>query len=172
MDCKHQCFFKTQVFLSLLISLFPSLGTASNAPIHLPLETAIARSLRYNRDLRNDTLDLDNSQLNMDAAQDVFDIKVSPLSSINYTSNPDEEQNVWRVGGLISKKFKNGIILNLEPSMEKGDEDYQAGVGFSLAIPLIRGLGTDINLDNVYANEYALSSSSRTLHQKKNQHHS
>ena len=167
MDYKQQYFFKIQVFLTLLIALLPSLGIASGETIHLTLETAIARALRYNRNLRNDTLDLDNSQLNMDAALDVFDIKISPLSSIHYTSNPEEEQSVWRFGGLVSKKFKIGILLNLEPSIEKDADDYGAGVGFSLAIPLMRGLGKDINMDNVYANEYALASSGRTFTKKK-----
>ena len=160
-------FFRIQIFLTLLISLFPSPGIATSEPIHLTLEVAVARALRFNRNLRNNTLDLDSSRLNMDAAQNIFDIKVSPLSSINYTSSDDEENNIWRVGGQITKKFSSGIALKLEPSVEKGDNDYGAGVGFSLAIPLIRGWGTDINMDNVYANEYSLASSNRTFHRQK-----
>lgn len=167
MDYKLQSFFKIQVFPILLICLFPSSGIATGEPIHITLETAVARALRYNRNLIGDALDRDNSRLSMDAAQDAFDIKVSPLSSINYTSNPEEEQSIWRVGGLVSKKFTSGVVLNLEPSVEREDDDYGAGIGFSLAMPLIRGLGKDINMDSVYAGEYALASSDRTFHQKK-----
>ncbi|AGF79252.1 outer membrane protein [Desulfocapsa sulfexigens DSM 10523] len=167
MNYKLQSFFNIVAFLTLLTVHIPSSGYAAVEPVRLTLETAVARALRYNRNLISDTLDLDNSRLNMEAAQNTFDIKVNPLSSINYTSNPEEEQSIWRVGGLISKKFTSGVILNLEPSIEKETDEYGAGVGFSLAIPLIRGLGKDINLDSVYASEYALASSDRTLHQKK-----
>lgn len=160
-------FAKILVLLTFLISLLSSSASADSDPILITLETAIARALQYNRHLINNRLDVDISQLNMGAATDVFDIKVSPLSSINYTSAADEEQQIWRVGGLVSKKFTSGIILNLEPSIEKADDEYGAGVGFSLIMPLIRGFGTDINLDSIHANKYSLASANRTFHQHK-----
>lgn len=155
------------VFLSLLIPLTSTSATAGSEPTVITLETAITRALRYNRHLINNRFEVDNSQLNMGAAMDIFDIKVRPLSSINYTSAADEEQQIWRVGGLVSKTFTSGIILNLEPSIEKAENEYGAGVGFSLAMPLIRGLGADVNLDNFHANKYSLASANRTFHQHK-----
>ncbi|MCI5168416.1 MAG: TolC family protein, partial [Candidatus Electrothrix sp. GM3_4] len=140
-------------------------------PKQLTLEEVISRALRHNRQLRSSALDLSSRQIYLNEARDRFSVQFSPLSSINYSSSDneesDEEQIVWRVGGEVSKKFQNGIQIGVAPSVEMGDDAYGAGISCSLAIPLLRGFGTDVNLNTVLAREYSLASSYRRLHRSK-----
>lgn len=140
-------------------------------PKKLTLEEAITRALRHNRQLRSSALDQSSRQLYLDAARDRFSVQISPLSSINYSSTDSEEsdaeQVVWRVGGEVSKKFQNGIQIGVAPSVEINDDAYGTEISCSLAIPLLRGFGTDVNLNTVLAREYSLVSSYRRLHRSK-----
>ncbi|MCW5201706.1 TolC family protein, partial [Desulfobulbus sp. US4] len=141
---------------------------AETTPKQLTLEEAITRALRHNRQLRSSALDQSSRQLYLDAARDRFSVQIAPLSSINYSSSAseesDEEQLVWRVGGKISKKFQNGIQIGVAPSVAIDDDAYGTGISCSLAVPLLRGFGRDVNLNTVLARKYSLASSSRRLH--------
>lgn len=141
------------------------------SPKQLTLEEAISRALRHNRQLRSSALDLNSRQISLDEARDRFSVQISPLSSINYSTSASkdgdedhEDRIIWRVGGEVLKKFHNGIRLGVAPSIAIDDDTYGAGIGCSLEIPLLRGFGTDVNLNTVLAQEYSLASSSRRLH--------
>ncbi len=140
-------------------------------PKQLTLEEVISRALRHNRQLRSSALDLSSRQIYLNEARDRFSVQISPLSSINYSSSDneesDEEQIVWRVGGEVSKKFHNGIRLGVAPSVAIDDDAYGTGISCSLEVPLLRGFGTEVNLNTVLAREYSLASSSRRLHRYK-----
>ncbi len=136
------------------------------APIALTLEKAIKRALLHNRNLHGAMLSIENSKLSLEVAHSDFDIKLSPLSSIGYTSD-DDENTVFQVGGTISKKHDTGISLNIQPSSEYSGENYTSGLGFSLNIPLMRGLGQKSTLDNIYTNEFSLKTSERSLHTRR-----
>lgn len=135
--------------------------------MNLSLQTAVERALRLNLNLKGNTFDLDANRINLEAAKGVFDIKIAPLSSIIYSSEAEEDEAIWRIGGQIRKKIENGIDLSLAPSIEKENSHYSAGVGFSLTIPLLRGLGKEFTMDSVYAQEYAFGSSHRSLHRQR-----
>ncbi len=144
-----------------------SAGTGRRAVIELSLEKAVARALRYNRDLLSTALGVDSSRYDLRAAEADFDIRVTPLSSINYSSATGDRQTVWLLGGAIGRKFTSGISLELRPSIDVNNEEYGAGIGFSLSVPLLRGLGRETVLDTVYGREYALRSAVRALHRKR-----
>lgn len=153
--------------LFLLLVFFPQfLNAAEEEVLSLTLDTAIARAIKYNRQLKSTALNLDSGRLNLALAEDDFDIKIRPLSNINYSSVSGEEQTIWTVGGRVSKKFSSGMNLTLEPSVDKVSEDYEGGIGFSLAVPLLRGRGEDVSLSGIYAGEYTLRSSYRSLHRQ------
>jgi outer membrane protein TolC len=159
---------RTGLFLFVvLVFAFPTTAAAGEQVLILTLEEAVARALTYNRHMQRSMLDLDSSTLGLEAAQDVFDVKVNPLSSINYTAAENAEQTVWRVGGEVAKRFPTGFDLSLEPSVEHSSDEYGAGVGFSLSVPLLRGLGSDVVLSNVYAREYTLRSTHFTVHRQR-----
>ncbi|MDU9049424.1 MAG: TolC family protein [Candidatus Electrothrix sp. Rat3] len=151
----------------------PALATEPQ-PKKFTLEEAISRALRHNRQLRSSALDLSSRQISLDEARDRFSVQISPLSSINYSSSASkdgdedhEDRIIWRVGGEASKKFRNGIRLGVAPSVAINDDTYGAGIGCSLEVPLLRGFGTEVNLNTVLAREYSLASSSRRLHRYK-----
>ncbi len=141
--------------------------TGEQPVVELSLEKAVARALRYNRDLRVTALGVDSSRYDLRAAEADFDIRVTPLSSINYSSATGDQQTVWLLGGAIGRKFTTGIRLELRPSIDVSNEEYGAGIGFSLSVPLLRGLGRETVLDTVYSREYALRSAARALHRKR-----
>ncbi|MFW2367177.1 MAG: TolC family protein [Desulforhopalus sp.] len=156
-----------QVFSTFFLVFYCTQIGLANEPTNLSLDSIVSRALRYNRNLKSTSLDLSDSKITLQTAKDVFDIKVDPLSSINYSSSEDEDETVWQIGGEIKKKFKTGIDVKLLPSVEKGNEEYESGLGFSLAVPLLRGLGRDIALDNVFTQEYGLDASYRSLHRQR-----
>ncbi len=158
--------FRLLILCIFAICCYPAQAFANNKPINLSLETAVERALLLNLNLKSNTFDLDGNRINLEAAKSGFDIKITPLSSINYSSAAEDEEAIWRVGGQIRKKIINGIAVSLAPSVEKENDYYSAGVGFSLAIPLLRGLGKEVTLDGIYAQEHALDSSHRTLHRQ------
>jgi len=163
--------FKKNILLllfSLLINVSPlfadSKDPSSVLPITITLQEAIKRSLIHNKSLLDAGLGLEDSKLGLTSAQSDFDVKITPLSTINYTSNNDEDSTTWNIGGDIQKKHSSGITLRIGPSIETGDGTYTSGLGFSVTIPLFRGLGEQVVLNNVYSSEYTLSSSYRSLH--------
>lgn len=159
----------------LTIFFFPAARNPAHATAPAPkkftLEKAVSRALRHNRQLRSSALDLSSRHIALDEARDRFSVQIAPLSSINYSSAADkdgdegaEKQIIWSVGGEVSKKFRNGIRLGVAPNVAINDDAYRTGIGCSLEVPLLRGFGTEVNLNTVLAREYGLASSSRRLH--------
>jgi outer membrane protein len=144
-------------------------GTAANVaePLELRLEEAIELALRSNRSIRDAHYAINSSEHGLAAARQAFGIKVRPLSSINYTSSDEREIAVWQVGGSVSRTFETGVSVAVEPSVAKDDGDYDADVGFSITVPLLRGLGSEVVLDEVYANEFTLAAARRQLHRQR-----
>ena len=136
-------------------------------PIKLTLDEAVSIALQYNRNIKDQEFAVKSSSLNLGASHNVFDIKIQPLSSVNYSSEDDDEVTVWQAGGSVSKKFQTGVRVELKPSVARGDSEYDAGVGFSFAVPLLRGFGSDAVLDGVYSSEFAFAKSARTLHRQR-----
>lgn len=137
----------------------------------ITLEQAVSRALRHNRQLRSSSLDLNSRQVYLDEARKKFSVRISPLSSINYSSGEDEKgsetQVVWKVGGEVSKKFPNGIRIGVKPSLALNENTYGTGISCSLAVPLLRRFGRDTHLNTVLAREYSLASSYRRQHRYK-----
>ncbi len=138
----------------------------SPTPIVLTLDQAIQRTLLFNRNLHSAALGIQDSKLNLALANSDFDVKISPLSSIGYTSDTTEN-TVWQVGSNISKKHNSGISLDLLPTIEYSGENYTSSLGFSLNIPLLRGLGKQSSLNNIYSNEFSLAAAKRSFHTSK-----
>jgi len=152
----------------LPVALRPPGAAAGIAePLELRLEQAIERALRDNRSIRDARYAIGSSEHGLVAARQAFAVKVRPLSSINYSSSDEREIAVWQVGGSVSRTFETGVTVAVEPSIAKGDEGYDADVGFSITVPLLRGLGRDVVLDDVYANEFTVAAARRQLHRQR-----
>jgi len=143
------------------------LDKSSTDYIDLTLDEAVGVALQCNRNIRDREFEVESNKIHLGASRNVFDIKIQPLSSINYSSEDEDEVTVWQAGGSVSKRFKTGVRVDLKPSIARGDGEYDAGVGFSLAVPLLRGFGPDVVLDDVYRSEFAFDKSARTLHRQR-----
>jgi len=140
---------------------------SDGGPIKLTLDEAVSIALQYNRNIKDQEFAVKSSRINLGASHNVFDIKIQPLSSINYSSEDEDEVTVWQAGGSVSKIFQTGVRVEFKPSVARGDSEYDAGVGFSLAVPLLRGFGSDVVLNDIYSNKFAFAKSARTLHRQR-----
>ncbi|MEE4315074.1 MAG: hypothetical protein V2J11_11285, partial [Desulfofustis sp.] len=149
--------------------VLPMTGAAAGVdePLELRLEEAIEWALRDNRSIRDARLAIDSSEHGVIAARQAFAVKVRPLSSINYSSSDERDIAVWEVGGSVSRIFETGVTAAVTPSVAKGDSGYDADVGFSITVPLLRGLGRDVVLDEVYTNEFTVAAARRQLHRQR-----
>ncbi len=169
--CHRRGHFVRLVLLAawVLPLVLPMTGAAAGVdePLELRLEEAIEWALRDNRSIRDARLAIDSSEHGVIAARQTFAVKVRPLSSINYSSSDERDIAVWEVGGSVSRIFETGVTAAVTPSVAKGDSGYDADVGFSITVPLLRGLGRDVVLDEVYTNEFTVAAARRQLHRQR-----
>lgn len=130
---------------------------ASTASI-LTLNQAVEIALKNNRSLQRSRLSLASSTLNVQMQNERFDIKIIPASSVNYNSSDDQ---YWSAGVTFFKKTKVGISGSITPQIEENDGIQRSSVSLMLNVPLLRGLGTDYNLDGLYGSLYALETARR-----------
>jgi len=124
----------------------------------ITLNQAVQIALKKNRSLQRSRLSLASSNLNVQLQNERFAIKIIPASSINYNSSDDQ---YWSVGAKFFKKTKVGISGSITPQIEKNDGNQRFSVSLRLNVPLLRGLGTDYNLDSLYGSLYALETARR-----------
>lgn len=124
----------------------------------LTLNQAVEIALKNNRSLQRSRLSLASSNLNVQLQNERFDIKIIPASSINYNSSDDQ---YWSVGVKFFKETKVGISGSITPQIEENEGIQRSSVSLMLNVPLLRGLGTDYNLDGLYGSLYALEAARR-----------
>ena len=124
----------------------------------LTLNQAVERALKNNRSLQRSRLSLASSNLNVQLQNERFDIKIIPASSVNYNSSDNQ---FWSAGVKFFKETKVGISGSITPQIEESDGVQRSSVSLMLNVPLLRGLGTDYNLDSLYGSLYALETARR-----------
>ncbi len=125
----------------------------------LTLNEAITVALKNNRSLQRSRLNLASSNLNVQLQKDTFDIKVLPASSVNYNSSDDK---YWTAGLTFLKKTELGISGSITPKYEKIAGTKRASINLMLNVPLLKGLGTDYNLNGLHGSLYALETARRS----------
>lgn len=129
----------------------------------LTLADVIRLALDANRSLISSAYGVDGQALSLNAAQSEFEVKLFPQATASAT---DEDR---RVGGGISveKKFSIGPIASVGPEVFRNydveeSKAYGSQVGISLTIPLLRGFGSEVNLNGVRVAEYSLRAAKRS----------
>ncbi len=129
----------------------------------LTLADVIDLALRANRSLISSAYGVESQQLSMDVARSEFEWKLFPRATAAAT---DETR---RIGGgvTVEKKFAPGPIASVSPEVFRSyDSDNSEAngsqVGISLTVPLLRGLGSEINLNGVQAAQYSLRTARRS----------
>jgi outer membrane protein len=129
----------------------------------LSLADVIRLALDANRSLIGSAYGVDGQELSLDAAQSEFDVKLFPQASASAT---DEDRRVG--GGLsVEKKFSMGPIASVSPEVFRNYDSeeskaYGTQLGVSLTIPLLRGFGSEVNLNGVRVAEYSLRAAKRS----------
>lgn len=147
-------------FVLIPLGSFAEVGMSiqedSSTAESMTLEDAIQLALEQNRTLQHSQLSIQSNSLLLNSQESDFDIKVIPTSAIGYTS---DENEAWRVGAAITKKTSLGVVASVIPEISNNDEGNNTGIGASLSIPLLRGLGEQYVRDNVYNSIFSLENS-------------
>ncbi len=154
--------------LCILAVLLPSLVFSSPGEtgepedtMHITLQQAIERALKANRQLTSSLYSIQSRQLALATDESEFDFKYFPVAETGVDQNGE---NVG-VGLSLQKKFVNGTTAVISPRYGSVDGRYTGMISLALTIPLLKGRGSDINLD-------AIHSSQHLLQKAKNSHHS
>ena len=139
--------------------------SAEPAAYTLTLEEAIKLSLHANRSLKNSEYGVDSQAYALTAAESTFNWKYAPGT----TAVASEESNSIGAGVTIGKKTTLGPSVSLSQELYKNEyhnfeNGWQAKFGAALTVPLLRGLGSEINLDSVHSAEFSLRSVRRSHH--------
>ncbi len=164
-------FFK--FFITLLL-IFIATGAANgkqNKTPHAPheakgeitLQQALQIALKNNRSLQRLGLNVVSSKLSVKAQEAEFDIKVMPATSVGYQDSSGEH---WRLGLELQKKSKLGVTSSITPQIQRSGDAYRSYVNVSLNVPLLKGFGTEYNLDGMYSSLYELENARRTLYKQ------
>lgn len=137
--------------------------TGSGLESVLTLTDVINLALRANRSLISSTYGVENRKYSLDAAQSEFELKLIPGADARAT---DDTSSVG-AGVTVEKKFSPGPVAALSPRITRFDDDddsdiYSGEFGISLIVPLLRGFGSEINLNSVRTAEYSLRTAHRS----------
>ncbi len=164
-------FFKHLLLVFLVVFLSAGCGFCEqdNLPAQrentITLKRAVEIALQNNRTLQRSRLNLASSNLSVKAQNDNFKIKVIPSTVASFNTSTDQ---YWSAGVKLSKKTRLGVSSSITPQIERFGDSYQSSVNVLLNVPLLRGLGTDYNLDGLYSSLYDLESSKRSHYQQQN----
>ncbi len=128
--------------------------------ISLTLNEAIDLALKANRNLIQAGYGLQSQTLSLQASRSEFDLKIKPASRAGIV---DGQKDIG-FGVDFDKKFDVGVRASLKPEIERTDDLYTGRAGVSLHIPLLRGLGKAVNLDNLYRSRFSRRAAERSLY--------
>lgn len=129
----------------------------------ISLKDAIELALRQNRSLVRGQLGIEANRLSLSSQETDFDVKVQPTGAVGYSSETDD---AWRAGAAISKKTSSGLIAAVIPEVSNGIDGENTGMGLSLRIPLLRGLGEQFIRDGVYSSRFSLEQAKLEYHKQ------
>jgi len=129
----------------------------------LTLTDVINLALGANRSLISSAYGVDSRKFSLDAAQSDFEWKLFPGVDAFGT------EGASRIGAgvTVEKKFVPGPVAAVNPKIVRNYDsdftgDYSGEFGISLTMPLLRGFGSEINLNSIRTAEYSLRTAYRS----------
>lgn len=135
----------------------------------LSLPRAVGTALVANRNLVMSKLNVEGETYGLRAANADFDLKIVPttvLGSIN--SNvlvPGTSGSNNSIGAQVTKKLELGTTVGLGPSWNRSGGVSNTTLNLSVAQPLFKGFGPEVNLDGVRRAQFSVASAGRNLEQ-------
>lgn len=142
---------------------------AAAEPIELSLSGAMAIALSANRNLAISRLSYEGEELGLDAARAEFELKVVPTTTLGTLSSnafaPTATGINSSIGAQLAKKFETGTMLAIGPSWNRSGDTRNETLNLSVQQPLLKGFGSEVNLDGVRRAEFTIASAGRALGQ-------
>jgi outer membrane protein TolC len=142
---------------------------AAAEPIELSLTRAVEIALSANRNLAISRLSYESEELGLDAARAEFELKVVPTTMLGTLSSnafaPTATGINSSIGAQLAKKFETGTMLAIGPSWNRSGDTRNQTLNLSLQQPLLKGFGSDVNLDGVRRAQFTIASAGRALDQ-------
>jgi outer membrane protein TolC len=155
------------LFSALPLALPGLLAAAEPAGLSLP--RAIEIALSANRNLAISRLNFEGEQRGLDAARAEFELKIVPTTTIGRLSSnafaPTATGNNSSIGAQLAKKFETGTLVSIGPSWNRSGDTTNQTLNVSVQQPLLKGFGSDVNLDGVHRAQFSIASAGRALDQ-------
>ena len=157
------------VALALAIARFVPDAVAAADPPELSLPRAVEIALSANRNLAVSKLNYEGEKLGLDAARSEFELKLIPTTTLGSISS-----NAFAGGGTgtnnsigvqVTKKLEAGTSLSVGPSWNRSGGVSNETLNIGVQQPLLKGFGSDVNLDGVRRAEFAIATAGRSLEQ-------
>lgn len=137
--------------------------------IILTIDQAVNIALQKNRNITLSQYSVESQRYSIDAAKSVFDLKLIPAGGVSVAGGTDYDSKYFSAGFQVKKRLEYGTTISINPQInrlsQQYTDQYTTDVGVRIEQPLLRGLGRDINYDNVLSADFAYKASLRSMHQ-------
>jgi len=148
-----------------------NIGPGGPSKVILTIDQAISIALQKNRNITYSKYSAESQRYSIDAAKSVFDLKLIPAGGVSVAGGTAYESQIYSAGFQVMKKLEYGTTISIGPQINRLSQrymdQYTTDLGVRIEQPLLRGLGRDINYDNVLHADFAYKSSLRSMHQTK-----
>jgi outer membrane protein TolC len=138
-------------------------------PVELSLPRAVETALSANRNLAVSRLNYEGEERGLDAARAEFELKVVPTTTFGNIGGSAGALGVsgtnTSIGAALTKKLEMGTQLSVGPSWNRSGDTRNETVNLSVQQPLLKGFGSDVNLDGVRRAQFGIASAGRALEQ-------
>jgi len=151
------------------LPLFTPGPLAAAEPLELSLRRALEIALAANRNLTISRLSYEGEERGLDAARAEFELKVVPTTTFGTLSNnalaPNATGNNSSIGAQLTKKLEAGTTVSIGPSWNRSGDTRNETMNLSVQQPLLKGFGSEVNLDGVRRAQFTIASAGRALDQ-------
>lgn len=154
--------------VSALLLVLPH-ALAAAQPVELSLPRAVEIALSANRNLAISRIGYESEERGLDAARAEFELKLVPTTTFGTLTNSAFATTATgtnsSIGAQLTKKFDTGTTLAIGPSWNRSGDTRNETLNVSVQQPLLKGFGSDVNLDGVRRAQFTIASAGRALDQ-------
>jgi len=169
--CFYSRLYLRPVFFILVAQVVLLSPSQAEALLQLSLPAAVDRALSSNRNLAVSRMSLESDKYSVDVARAEFSPKIGPAVTLGRVGNSALFPNGGGVnnsyGVLLSKKYELGTTVYGGPAYNQAANTSNNTFNLGVTQPLLKGLGSEVNLDGVRRAEFSAASTMLRLEQAK-----